>query len=73
MALIRDVSYQEIPLEPVYVHNKPLQILPNTRVKIVYVFPKFTVSKDESIDVSLKEFKTARMINVSIGEKNTRT
>ena len=29
----RNASYQEIPLEPVYIYNKPSEILPNTKVR----------------------------------------
>ncbi|UII80104.1 DUF4138 domain-containing protein [Flagellimonas sp. CMM7] len=60
----RNASYQELPLEPVYVHNKPSQIIPNTKVRMVYVVPKFTIAKNEKIVVRLKELHTSRGVNL---------
>ena len=60
----RNASYQELPLEPVYVHNKPSQILPNTKVKMVYVVPKFTISDNEKIEARLQELNTTRSVHL---------
>lgn len=61
----RNASYQELPLEPVYIHNRPSQILPNTKVKMVYVIPKFTIAKNEKIAAQLQELGTTRKVIVS--------
>lgn len=61
----RNASYQELPLEPVYVYNKPSQILPNTKVKMVYVVPKFTIAKNEKITAQLQELDTTRKVILS--------
>ncbi|MFP2994349.1 DUF4138 domain-containing protein [Spongiivirga sp. MCCC 1A20706] len=61
----RNASYQELPLEPVYVHNIPSQILPNTKVKMVYVVPKFTIAKNEKIAAQLQELGTTRKVILS--------
>ena len=61
----RNASYQELPLEPVYIHNRPSQILPNTKVKMVYVIPKFTIAKNEKIAAQLHELGTTRKVIVS--------
>ncbi|MEL7270185.1 MAG: DUF4138 domain-containing protein [Bacteroidota bacterium] len=61
----RNASYQELPLEPVYVHNIPSQIIPNTKGKIVYVVPKFTIAKNEKIKVRLQELSTTRKVVLS--------
>ena len=60
----RNASYQEIPLEPIYIHNKPNQILPYTKAKLVYVVPKFTVGDSEKIEVRLQELNTTRAVNL---------
>ncbi len=61
----RNSSYQELPLEPVYVHNNPSQILPNTKVRMVYVVPKFTIAKNEKIVTQLQELGTTRKVILS--------
>ncbi|WP_431129516.1 DUF4138 domain-containing protein [Flagellimonas flava] len=61
----RNASYQELPLEPVYVHNKPSQILPNTKAKMVYVVPKFAIAKNEKIAAQLQELGTTRKVVLS--------
>ena len=61
----RNSSYQEIPIEPIYIHNKPKQILPNTKVKMVYVVPKFTVGDNEKIEARLQELKTNRNLKLN--------
>ncbi|GMN04616.1 hypothetical protein MTsPCn5_00040 [Croceitalea sp. MTPC5] len=60
-----NASYQEIPLETIYVHNKPSEILPNTKVRMVYVIPRFIISKTERIIVRLQELKTTRILYLS--------
>ena len=60
----RNSSYQELPLEPVYVHNKPSQILANTKVKMVYVVPKFIITKSDQITVRLQEMHTSRNLEL---------
>ena len=60
----RNASYQELPLEPVYVHNRPSQILPNTKVRMVYVVPKFTISESEQMTVRLQELHTSRNLEL---------
>jgi hypothetical protein len=60
----RNASYQEIPLNPIYVHNKPYQILPNTKAKLVYVVPKFTIGDSEKMEVRLQELNTTRAVNL---------
>ena len=60
----RNSSYQELPLEPVYVYNKPSQILPNTKVKMVYVVPKFNIAKSEKMTVRLQELHTNRNLEL---------
>ena len=61
----RNASYQELPLEPIYVHNKPSQILLNTEVRMVYVIPKFVLAKNEKIMVQLQEVGTTRKVILS--------
>ena len=58
----RNASYQEIPLNPVYVHNKPNEILPGTTIKMIYVVPKFTVNRNEKLKVKVQELHTTRMV-----------
>ena len=60
----RNASYQKIPLNPIYVHNKPYQILPNTKAKLVYVVPKFTIGDSEKMEVRLQELNTTRAVNL---------
>ena len=60
----RNASYQELPLEPVYVHNKPSRILPNTKVRTVYVVPKFAIAKNERLKARLLELNTTRMVHL---------
>ncbi len=60
-----NASYQEIPLEPIYIYNKPTQVLPSTKVKMVYVVPKFTITKKERVLIHLKEKKTTRDIHLN--------
>ena len=63
--LKRNASYQEIPIKPVYIHRKPTQILPTTKVKMVYVMPKFTISKKEKIKVQLLDiFKAIPSVGI---------
>ena len=61
----RNASYHELPLEPVYVHNKPFEILPNTKVRTVYVVPKFAFAKNEKIAAQLQELGTTRKVILS--------
>ncbi len=58
----RNASHQEIPIKPVYVHNKPVHILPHNSGRIVYVFPKFTVDGGEKMEVRLNELNTTRRV-----------
>tara|TARA_R110002050_G_scaffold65759_1_gene142113 strand:- start:927 stop:1739 length:813 start_codon:yes stop_codon:yes gene_type:complete len=60
----RNASYQEIPLKPIYVYNKPTQILPNIKTRIVYVIPKFTIDKNEKIEARLQELNTTRAVTL---------
>ena len=60
----RNASYQEIQLKPIYIHNKPTQILPNTKSRVVYVVPKFTMDKNEKIEARLQELNTTRNIHL---------
>ena len=60
----RNASYQELPLDAVYVHNKPSQILPGTKVKMVYVVPKFIIDRNERIEAKLQELNTIRNVDL---------
>ena len=60
----RNASYQELPLEPVYIHNRPSQILPNTKVRMVYVVPKFIISESVRMTVRLQELHTSRNLEL---------
>ena len=59
-----NASYQELPQAAVYIYNKPSYILPDTKVMMVLVVPKFTTSKNEKMKARLKEVRTGR--NVSL-------
>ena len=58
----RNASYQEIQLNPIYVYNKPSRVLPNIKVQMVYVVPKFIISRNEKIEARLQELKTTRKV-----------
>ncbi|KQC28651.1 DUF4138 domain-containing protein [Flagellimonas eckloniae] len=58
----RNASYQELPITPVYVHNKPSRILPNTKVRIVYVAPKFIINRNEKMVARLQELNAIRKV-----------
>ena len=60
----RNASYQELPLEPIYIYNKPKQILPNTKAKVVYVVPKFIIGDNEKIEARLQELNTTRNVHL---------
>lgn len=60
----RNASYQEIPLKPIYIYNKPDQLLHSTKTRVVYVFPKFTIDKNEYISIDLKERGENRKLNL---------
>lgn len=60
----RNASFQELPLQPVYIYNKPKYIVPNARIKMVYVVPKFTIDKNQKIGVRLQEMNTTRKIDL---------
>ncbi|WP_136468000.1 DUF4138 domain-containing protein [Flagellimonas onchidii] len=61
---IRNASYQEIPMKPIYIHNVQDQILPNTKARFVYVVPKFAIDKNEKIMARLQEQNTVRSVNL---------
>ncbi len=58
----RNASYQELLLKPIYIYNKPTQILPSTKVKMVYVLPKFIISRNEKMVARLQELNTTRKV-----------
>lgn len=60
----RNASYQEIHLKPIYIHEKPNQILPNTKTKVIYVVPKYTVDDNEKIEAILQELNTTRVVKL---------
>ncbi|MDT0606323.1 DUF4138 domain-containing protein [Croceitalea rosinachiae] len=60
----RNASYQELPLGPIYIYNKPKQVLPNTKAEVVYVVPKFTIRDNEKIEVRLQELNTSRLVRL---------
>ena len=62
----RNASYQELILEPIYVHNKPTQIIPNTKARMVYVIPKFNLDKREKMEIRLQELNTTRKVVLSL-------
>ena len=60
----RNASYQKMSLKPIYIHNKPTQILPNTKAKMIYVVPKFTIGDNEKIEARLQELNTTRSVHL---------
>ena len=60
----RNASYQEIQLQPIFIHNSPNQILPNTKAKMIYVVPKFTIGDNEKIEARLQELNTTRNVHL---------
>ncbi len=61
----RSASYQELIFEPVYIYNKPTQIVPNTKTRMVYVVRKFNLDKTEKMEVRLQELNTTRNLSLT--------
>ncbi len=56
----RRASYQELPLSPVYKFKMPQMVPKGQQIQFVYVYPKFTLSKNERLVVKLEELNGAR-------------
>ena len=60
----RNASSQELPLEPIYLHNMPNKIAHNTKTRFVYVIPKFAININEKMMVRLQERNTTRAVEL---------
>ncbi|GAA3657823.1 DUF4138 domain-containing protein [Flavivirga jejuensis] len=58
----RKSSYQELPILPIYKHHVPNTLVHGTKVRFVYVLPKFVLDKNEKLLVKLKEQSTNRSV-----------
>lgn len=59
-------SLQRLHQKPNYVHNRPLRIKENETVKLVYVLPKFSLSNDRRVILSLNEKDGERDIELKV-------
>lgn len=60
----RNSSYQRILKEPVYTYNFPSEVLDLQQRKFVLVFSKFTVGKNENIELEMREKKGNRYLKM---------
>ncbi|MBR9855274.1 MAG: DUF4138 domain-containing protein [Algicola sp.] len=60
----RRVSYQKIPLEPIYGHNAPKRIKDGEMVRFVYVLPKFVLGDKERFKLVLEELHGSRRMEL---------
>ncbi|MEQ5789739.1 DUF4138 domain-containing protein [Muricauda sp. NFXS6] len=58
----RRASYQELELLPRYRHNVPTSIMHGQKSRLVYVYPKFHLDKEEKLKVNLSEAGTSRLV-----------
>jgi hypothetical protein len=60
----RKSSYQEVFLKPMYQFKKPSKVSSGSTVQFVQVYPKFTLSKNERLMVTLDELKGSRNLSM---------
>lgn len=58
----RRASYQELELPSLYRHGAPRSLMHGQKVRLVYVYPKFHLDKEEKLKVNLSEAGTSRLV-----------
>ena len=62
----RKASYQELPIVPLYVHNMPKVIGSGVTYRFVVVYPKFTLNKEERLQLKVLETNGSRNLTVRL-------
>lgn len=62
----RKASHQELPIVPIYVHHMPKVIGPGTTHRFVVVYPKFTLNKEERLQLKMLETHGSRNLSVRL-------
>ncbi|MCL7764498.1 conjugative transposon protein TraN [Polaribacter sp. Z014] len=62
-------SLQRLYKNPIYTQNTPFKIAANTKIKFVYVVPKFSISNNRRVILELKEQNGERNIDLKISHK----
>ena len=61
----RKASLQRIPLEPIYIHNKPDTIFHGVKYHFIYVVPKFVLTEKERLQVGIHERNGSRKLQLT--------
>ena len=62
----RKASYQELPIVPLYTHHQPKVIGSGASIQFVVVYPKFTLNKEELIQLKVLETNGSRHVTVRL-------
>ncbi len=62
----RKASYQELPITPLFEFKIPKKIGPDTSVRFVVVYPKFTLNSEEQLQVKVLEAKGSRNLTLKL-------
>ena len=67
----KESSHQELELTPLYVYNEPLVIIPGRQtVEKVYVFQKFTIPDDKTVQIIMGEKNGGRTVSFSLANQD---
>ncbi|MEM6734578.1 MAG: DUF4138 domain-containing protein [Bacteroidota bacterium] len=62
----RKASYQELPITTLYTHHMPKVIGSDTTHRFVVVYPKFTLNKEERLELKVLETNGSRHLTVRL-------
>lgn len=65
----RNASHQRLLQEPLYTHHFPATIYHLQKKRFVLVFPKFTLVKNEKIELELREKKGSRYLRMKLSHR----
>ena len=67
----KESSHQELEITPLYVYNEPLVIIPGRQsVEKVYVFQKFTIPDDKTVQIVMGEKNGGRTVSFSMANQD---
>ena len=60
----RNSSFQKIHLKPILKYDYPRIVKPGDQTKFVFVLPKFSLGRNQKIEIELRERRGSRVINM---------